>query len=197
MVAKGKKVSNNYNSHTTDDQKELLIEVTQDDKIVGKVTREECHNETRKPWHRTTHTYLFTSDGKLYLSRRSKTKDTAVGQWTVSAGGHVNWDEGYLEAAKIEVYEELGLRVKLKRMAKIAVDFGSEREMIVMFVGVIDKKPHIKKEEIGELKAFDYEDIIKRFKSGMFDLSGGSRDSLKYLIEHGILDTWRKKLIHA
>ena len=195
MVAKGKKIENNYNSKTTDDQQEFLIEVTQDDKTIGKIRREECHNESKKPWHRTTHTYLFTPDGNIILGRRSNTKDTGAGGWSSSVAGHVNWGESYDEAAKIELGEELGLKIRLTRIDKIAVDFGSEREFIAIYVGVTEKINSILASELMDVKTFDYKDIVKRFKKGTFDLSGGSRDSFKYLIETGILDEWHKKLI--
>ena len=197
MIAPAKRVENNYNKRSTDDPEERLIEVTQNDRIIGKVSRVECHNESRKPWHRSTHIYLFSPKGKLFLSKRAKTKDTGPGQWSASAAGHVNWDEGYDEAAKVELYEELGLRLKLRRIGKIAVDFGSEREIIALYAGVAaEDKVHIQKEdEIEEIRAFDYGDVVDKFQKGTFDLSGGTRDSFLYLIKSGLLDEYRRKLV--
>jgi len=68
MIAPAKRVENNYNKRSTDDPEERLIEVTQNDRIIGKVSRVECHNESRKPWHRSTHIYLFSPDELFYFT---------------------------------------------------------------------------------------------------------------------------------
>jgi len=186
----------NYNKNTTDDQTETLIEVTKDDKILGPVRRQECHNETRKPWHRSVHIYLFKPNGDLFLSQRSLTKDTAPGEWTISAGGYVNWGETYNECAKNELYEELKLKIDLEVIDKLTIDYGSEREIIKIFAGVTECCEYFKKNEICQIKAFKYDEVIHDFCKGRFDLSGGSRDSFKHVIRTGSLAKYRKKLLH-
>ncbi len=186
----------NYNKNTTDDQDEMLVEVTKEDKIVGPVTRQECHNETRKPWHRSVHIYLFKPSGDLFLSQRSLTKDTAPGEWSVSAGGHVDWGETYDKCAENELYEELKLRVQLEVIDKLTIDYGSEREIIQIYAGATEKCDYFKKDEMEQVKAFDFEKIIKDFCKGSFDLSGGSRDSFKHVIKTGSLAKYRNILLH-
>lgn len=39
----------NYNPQTSDNQNELLYEVDEFDNVIGPVSRNECHNESRKP----------------------------------------------------------------------------------------------------------------------------------------------------
>lgn len=184
----------NYNANTSDRQKETLWEVDQDDTVVGPVTRAECHNETRKPWHRTTHVYLFNKEGKLYLSQRSFAKDTAPGCWTVSAGGHVQYNFNPLDTAEKEVGEELGILAKLEQIDKLIVDYGTEREVIYIFAGVTDKKPKFNPNEVNQVKLFDFQTLIDDFANGKFDLSGGSRDSFKHVINSGSLFKFRQKI---
>jgi len=195
MTISRKQVSNNYNPNTNDNPEELLIEVTEDDEVIGQVTRKECHNETRRPWHRSIHIFLFNLKGDLYLSQRGKKKDTAPGEWTVSAAGHVNLGESYEEAAKIELEEELGLNIGLKLIDKFAIDYGSEREVVAIFAGVTEKEPTIKEEEVEQIKVFNFESIVKKFKNKQFDLSGGSRDSFLHVIKSGSLKMFREKYV--
>lgn len=187
----------NYNPNTTDPQDEQLSHVTRNDKLKGPIKRETCHNETTKPWHRTTHLYLFDTKGRLYLTQRSLTKDTAPGKWTVSAGGHVNFGQTYIVAMREETRQELGLKVRLKMIDKLDIDFGTEREIIAVFAGITNIKPNINKEEILKIKAFDSDKIVKKFQEGEFDLSNGSRDTFKHVIKTGSLQAFRKEMIRA
>jgi len=186
----------NYNPNTTDPQEEQLIEVDENDKIIGPVARKVCHNETRKPWHRSTHAYLFNEKGELYFTQRSLSKDTAPGEWTISAGGHVNWGESYEECVKNELKEELDLEANLDLIDTFTIDYGSEREIIALFAGVTEKKPTINTEETERIKTFELEDIIGKFQAGEFKLSGGSTHTFTRLIETGILKKfWEEKFI--
>lgn len=181
-------MSTNYNSTTKDNQSEMLTEVTQDDEVIGPVDRKECHNETRKPWHRGVHVYLFSKEGKLYLTQRSLHKDTAAGLWTVSASGHVKYGKDYKETILKEIREELGITAEVEYLDKIIIDYGSEREVLVVYVGITDKKPHINKTEVMKIEEFDYFEITNKFLKGEFDLSGGSRNTFKAILENGKLE---------
>lgn len=184
-----------YNANTTDNQKELLVEVDENDNVIGSVLREICHNQTRKPWHRTTHIYLFDTSGNLYLTQRSMKKDTAAGLWTVSAGGHVSWGSTPEETATREVYEELTLEVVLESLGKVAVDFGTEREVISIFTGVAEKTPKINEEEVQQIKSFQLEEITAQFIAKEFRLSGGSNHTFRHLINTGALSDFRDRFI--
>lgn len=192
-----KKISENYNPKTHDNQNELLFRVTEDDKEIGSVFREECHNETTKPYHRTTHVYLFDKQGNLFLSQRSRKKDTAAGHWTVSAAGHVKYGDSYEQTAEKEVAEELGIKVPLEMIDKLAIDYGSEREIIGIFAGNTAQIPTPNIDEVEQVKTFIFDDIVKEFQSGTFDLSGGSRDSFKHVIGTESLRRYRDKMLKS
>lgn len=188
-------MTTNYNSQTTDRGKELLCEVDQDDNLIGPVTREECHNETRKPWHRSIHLYLFDNKGKLYLSQRSFSKDTAAGKWTVSAGGHIKFGDTPENTVMKEVTEELGIQTKPEQIDKLIIDYGSEREVIYIFAGVTSDKLKFNPNEVNQIKIFDYEALVNDFQAGKFDLSGGSRDTFKQAIRTGSLKKFRDSIL--
>ncbi len=66
-------------------------------------------------WHRAVNVFLFRSDGRLVIQRRSSCKDVCPGMWDLSVAEHVLPGEEYLEAAHRGLAEELSLySVKLK-----------------------------------------------------------------------------------
>ncbi|MBN1618425.1 NUDIX domain-containing protein [Candidatus Dojkabacteria bacterium] len=188
-------ILNNYNPNTTDNPREMFIQVSKDDEIIGPISRKDCHNETIRPWHRTTLIFLFSPDGNLYFSQRSMNKDTAPGKWTASTGGHVNFGQEYKEAAEIEVREELGLKSQLQFQDKINVDHGAEREIIALFTGVTATEPKPNKDEIIQIKLFDYDKIQQQLDNGSFELSSGSKEAFQSLRDSGKLEIYRNSII--
>jgi len=185
----------NYNPQNTDRKNEFLCEVDENDNLIGPVTREECHNETRKPWHRSTHAYLLDKSGNLYLSQRSFSKDTAAGQWTVSAGGHVKFGSTPKETISKELEEELGINIVLELIDKLVIDYGSEREVLYIFAGITGNKLRFNPNEVNQIKLFDFDVVVNDFISGRFDLSGGSRDTFKHILKTGTLAKFRQKIL--
>lgn len=52
---------------------------------------------------------IFNDQGELALQKRAENDKSFPGYWDFSAGGHVNPDEEYQQAAEREVFEELGV----------------------------------------------------------------------------------------
>lgn len=185
---------NYYNPNTTDKQNELLWRVDKDDNEIGSVTRAECHNSQHPVWHRTTHAYLFDTDGNLMLTRRSEKKDTAPGLWTVSAAGHVPYGQTYLQTITREIEEELGLQIEVEHLDTFPVDYGFEQEVVGVFAGIIEKRDITKNhEEVSEIRLVPLEQFSQDFQSGKAELSGGSRDSFAHLLETGTLKAYWQK----
>jgi len=94
--------------------------VDMNDEVLRQEPRSVVHRE--KLLHRAIHVFVFNEAGQLYLQRRSMTKDTAPGKWMSSCSGHVDTGEGYDEAARRELIEEIGLHdpVDLQRIFKEA-----------------------------------------------------------------------------
>ncbi len=87
--------------------------VDDDDRVVATVTRAEMR--ARRLQHRAVAVAVFGSDGRLLVHRRADTKDVWPGQWDLAAGGVVAAGEGYDDAARRELAEELGVDVPLDR----------------------------------------------------------------------------------
>lgn len=86
---------------------ELLDVVDEDDKVIAVRTRGEIH--ARGLMHRAVHILVFNSRGDVFLQKRSMSKDEQPGKWDSSAAGHVDSGEGYLDCARREIGEELGI----------------------------------------------------------------------------------------
>ena len=86
------------------------FEVVNDcNETVGLALRAVCHGNPELI-HKTAHVAVFSPDGRLLLQKRSAEKDIQPGKWDTAVGGHVAVGETYLEAARRETLEELGLR---------------------------------------------------------------------------------------
>lgn len=86
---------------------EVLDVVDADDVVVGAATRGEIHRHGHR--HRAVHVLVYDASGKIYVQRRSWTKDCSPGLWDTSAAGHVDRGESYADAAQRELAEELGV----------------------------------------------------------------------------------------
>ena len=88
---------------------ELVDVVDDDDRVIATVTRGEMR--ARRLQHRAVSIAVIGSDGRLLVHRRAETKDVWPGMWDLAAGGVVAAGEGYEDAARREVAEELGIEV--------------------------------------------------------------------------------------
>ena len=86
---------------------ELLDVVDENDNVIAVKTRGEIH--ARGLMHRAVHILVFNCEGELFLQKRSMSKDEQPGKWDSSAAGHVDSGEDYLECARREIGEELGI----------------------------------------------------------------------------------------
>lgn len=77
------------------------------DAVVGRALRREVH--ARGLWHRAVHVLVFDAAGRIFLQKRSMTKDLSPGLWDSSCSGHLDAGEDYDTAATRELGEELGI----------------------------------------------------------------------------------------
>jgi isopentenyl-diphosphate delta-isomerase len=78
------------------------------DEVIGRETRRVVH--ATGLWHRAVHVLVFDRAGRVFLQKRSMTKDTSPGLWDSSCSGHLDAGEDYDAAAVRELGEEIGVR---------------------------------------------------------------------------------------
>jgi 16S rRNA (adenine1518-N6/adenine1519-N6)-dimethyltransferase len=114
-------------------ENELFPVVDKMDRILRQATRSEVHGDNLR--HRAVHILIFNERCELYLQQRSRCKDRHPLLWDSSAAGHVMAGEGYDEAAKRELQEELGINVPLKKVLKLSASPQTGQEFIWLYRG--------------------------------------------------------------
>jgi len=163
----------------------MISIVNEKDDIIGIKPFSEAHKQGLI--HREAYVYLLTPDGKVLLQKREDN-----GLWDHSAAGHLPSTESYIEGAKREFEEELGIKIRITDLKEI----GYERMNTVKpdkknfrFVKIYLVKKDIRIEnfktnpsEVKDIKYFDKSELLKLLQQPHL-LTG----SAKSLIEKYIL----------
>lgn len=96
----------------------------------GTAPRSECHGNPAL-LHRAAHVVVIHPDtGDILLQKRKITKDIQPGKWDTAVGGHLEPGESFLDGAKRELSEELGVsgdvQLEWLFMEKVRNDIESE-----------------------------------------------------------------------
>ncbi len=109
--------------------------------------------------HRAVHILIFSKNGQIYLQKRSRWKDRHPLVWDSSAAGHVDASEGYDEAAKRELREELGIEVELTRVCRLSATDHTGYEFIQLYRAIHEGEFHLNREEI-EMGAYFPAEVV-------------------------------------
>ena len=170
---------------------EWIIQVDEQDNLIGKIERDAAHNPKDLKIHREVMLLLYTSKkhDSFLLQHRSMRKKQLPGYWTLSVTGHVDWadlttndPEGYLTAAKREAREEVGVEaIDLKLVGKVSQKLPINWAMMGIVTGEYERELKLDPEEVSEVKIFDRETVLQISDK----LTPGAKACLEYL---GILD---------
>ncbi len=113
---------------------EMLDIVDAHNRVIGCAPRREVHRLGLR--HRAVHMLIQDGEGRIYLQRRSPHKDVDADLWDTSAAGHVDRGEDYLDAARRELNEELGLNdVELHALCDLPARLETGEEFVRVYVG--------------------------------------------------------------
>ena len=93
----------------------MLIRVDDDDRVIGTATKRTCHTGQGRR-HRAYLVMLTNRRGELLLARRHPRKWLWPGWWDGTVAGHVEVGETYASAARRRVFEEMGVRPRLRKI---------------------------------------------------------------------------------
>ena len=152
---------------------EYLDVVSEDDIVVNRQTRQQCVEQGLL--HRAVVVFLKNHRGETYLQKRSSSVLFYPGYWCASATGHVSSGESYLEAARREMREELGIECHLSELGKFTSpkwEMGKlvEWENITVFEGVVDNPKILLSDETEEgrfLPPREFKRLVEN-QSGIF-----------------------------
>ncbi len=129
-----------------------------EDHVIGQARRADVH--ANRWLHRAVHVWVFRSDGRLVVQRRSATKDEYPHGLTSSASGHLDTGEDYLEAAHRELGEELGLTCcQLKYGTKLPASPQTAFEHTVLYLTQSDAELHPHPGEVAGLEFYTMEEL--------------------------------------
>ncbi len=114
-----------------------LVRVNEKDEVIGKVSRSVAFKE--RVWHRGVLSFIFNSQGEIFVHMRTATKDIYPSYYDMCLGGGVDYGEGYDEAAVREVEEEIGAHgVSLTFLFPYRHEDKKNKSFIHVYKGVYD-----------------------------------------------------------
>lgn len=134
--------------------------------------------------HRIVRIMVEDSTGLILLQKRSQNMESYPGCWDHSAAGHVDSGEGYLSAARRELFEEIGIRAE--SLIEIDTYFSENKSggqvikrfnRLYRFVS-ISESIKLQKSEVEEVKWFTLDEIKRLIK----DSRDSVTDGLEYVI---------------
>jgi isopentenyl-diphosphate delta-isomerase type 1 len=155
------------------------------DQVVGQASRAECHGNPALI-HRVAHVHIFNRQGELLLQKRSRCKDIQPGRWDTSVGGHLDIGESYLQAARREMQEELGIdHLPLTFLYYSKIRNAVESENVASFMAVADGPFLFNRDEIDEVRFWSAHAIEKCL--------GNQEFTPNFEEEWGLLKNWNRR----
>lgn len=127
--------------------------------VRGKAPRRLCHSR-QDLLHPVVHLHVINAADRVFLQKRSVTKQIQPGKWDTAVGGHVHSGENIEAALKREAEEELGLtNFKALALGRYVWKSDIESELVYMFITRSDQTPRLNREEIAEGKFWKIKSI--------------------------------------
>ena len=161
---------------------EVFDVVDENNEVTGQATREEVHEQQLR--HRAVHVFVVNGKSEVLLQQRSRLKDVQPGKWGSSAAGHLDAGEGYEEAARRELEEELGIEAEdlpLKFVGELSPSEDNGWEFIRLYVTVYSGAMRFPANEVAAVEWMEQEALRDWLARRPEDFSGGFRQCWQLL----------------
>jgi isopentenyldiphosphate isomerase len=146
---------------------EAVDVVDQDDRVIRQATRAEVRAQNLR--HRATYILLFNGKGQLFVHQRTVSKDVYPGCFDVAIGGVLAAGEGYDQAARRELAEELGVTaVPLRRVLQFQYEDAGNQVNGTVYTGTYDGPLRLQADEIVSGEWLDLDVVIERTQHAAF-----------------------------
>jgi isopentenyldiphosphate isomerase len=152
---------------------ELLDIVDDTDLVIGQEVRSVVHQ--RGLQHRGVHIFLVTPENKLVVQQRSRQRETSPLALDCSVSEHVKAGEGYQEAARRGLAEELGLLdANFHALIKFQMDYGpNDREICQLYEGRVDlSRVRFDPLEVERIDCYSLDALEELIRNGQVAFSG-------------------------
>ena len=148
-----------------DNPNEILDLVDSDNTVIGTISRGEVHKNPQRI-HRHVAVLLVDDQKRILLQKRSLTRVSSPGKWTISVAGHIPAGMDSLDAAHKEMLEEVGFDTSLTFLKKTFHCLKKESFFTFYYLGQYEGEAIVfDPEESTEVKFFskqEYIDLIKK-----------------------------------
>ena len=165
--------------------------VDENGEVIALAPRSECHGNPTLV-HRTSHVVVMHPDGeRMLLQKRSSQKDIQPGKWDTAVGGHLMPGESFLDAARREMAEELGIpqETPLRFLFDSKIRNEIESENTKVYLAVFAGPFNFPEEEIDEVKFWSFQEMLSRTATDSF--TPNLKQELKTIFN---LDEFKSKL---
>jgi len=165
---------------------EWLDVVDEQGNVFDTARRRELHSNPNMI-HRAVHIIVTNPEGHIFLQKRAETKDIQPGKWDTSVGGHLAIGEDFNDAAKRELYEELGISgVPLEKLYSYLWKSDVETESVRTFLCTYAGEFRLDADEIETGRYWTNEEIRSNLGKGEF--------TPNFEEEYSRYIAWKKKI---
>jgi isopentenyldiphosphate isomerase len=165
-----------------EEKEEMLDLIDDNDNVIGKEKRSII--QEKNILRRISEVFIFNSEGKLLVQKRSGNKKRSPNLFASSAAGHVTTGEDYLATAHRELKEEIGIDVPLEFVARFRLKNSTTNQMGQLFKGIFDGPFRVNEEEVDSVAFFDLHSLDIAIRNNPSLFTYGFKEIYKIYLEY-------------
>jgi 8-oxo-dGTP pyrophosphatase MutT (NUDIX family) len=164
-----------------------VVVVDTNDQVVGEAMLQEARDKGLI--YRVVFVIARNPDGQVLLQRRSPQMPIYPNCWDVSASGHVDGRRSYLQAAQLELLEEIGVQhVRLQEVGHLYTEeplwggIASKRFAKLYQVALDELPERLGEEEVTQVRWFTPDEVRTLVATHPEQMAEGLQRSLPYIL---------------